>query len=79
MGRLDRKNRTEADMGIKGSGGMLDLFDNQIKLAHRLNDREYDTLAEKMTDEEMDVFLKDNLTFAEKRKLLAIYKKYLDE
>ncbi len=77
MSRLSRKNKTEDELGIKSSGGMFDLFDNQVKLTHRLTDKEYDKLAGDMTDEEMDIFLKDQLTFGEKRKLLQIYNKYL--
>ena len=77
MSRLSRKNKTEDELGIKSSGGMFDLFDNQVKLTYRLTDKEYDKLAGDMTDEEMDIFLKDQLTFGEKRKLLQIYNKYL--
>ena len=46
--RLERRNRTYGDLGIKSSGGMFDLFDNAIKEIYRINDNEYNYLFEKM-------------------------------
>ena len=77
MSRLLRKNRTNSECDIKTSGGITDLFDNTIKSVWRINDQEYDSILEKMTDEEMDLFIKEVPTFQEKRKLLLLIEKYI--
>lgn len=79
MSRLSRKNRTEEDLGIKSSGGIFDLFDNEVKGVFRITDEEYDFIAEHIKDEEKDIIFKDNLTFSEKRQCLIIVDKYLKE
>jgi hypothetical protein len=70
--RLLRKNRTKSECGIKTSGGITDLIDNTIKSVWRINDQEYDSILEKMTDEEMDLFLTENPTFEEKKKMIIL-------
>jgi hypothetical protein len=79
MSRLKRKNRTYEDIGIMSSGGMLDAVDNAIKEAYRINDEEYDYLCDKMTDEELSLFASDNFTFSQKRQILTLLNKYLNE
>jgi len=83
MSRLARKNRTYSDIGYMTDGGMLDLFDNTVKVAFRLNDDEYDFIAEHATDEDIDVLMvgipEGGLTFADKRKLITVLNKYLTE
>ncbi len=79
MSRLSRKNRTCEDLGIKSSGGMLDLFDNVIKEAFRITDDEFDFLAENITDEDMKIMFNENPSFAEKRQCLLIVEKYVTE
>ena len=76
--RLLRKNRTNSECGIKTSGGVTDLFDNTIKSVWRINDQEYDSILEKMTDEEMDLFIKENPTFYEKRKMIILVERLLN-
>lgn len=78
MSRLSRRNRTNFECGIKSSGGITDLFDNLIKTTWRITDREYDDILEKMTDEEMDLFIKENPTFNEKRKMIILVERLLD-
>jgi hypothetical protein len=78
MSRLSRKNRTNSECGIKTSGGVTDLFDNTIKTVWRINDQEYDSILEKMTDEEMDLFIKENPTFYEKRKMIILVERLLN-
>jgi hypothetical protein len=79
MSRLSRRNRTEKEMGIKNSGGLPDLFDNAIKYAYRLTDDEYDYLLEMVEDkdDEHDLLLSEEFTFAGKRQVLAVLNKYL--
>lgn len=77
MKRLDRKNDKTIDLGIKSAGMINDLFDNEIKLAFRITDEEYDYMAEKMTDEELGLLLEEKRTFAEKRKLIKMLDEYL--
>jgi len=77
MSRLSRRNRTNSDCGIKTSGGLTDLFDNVIKSAWRITDKEYDSILEKMTDEEMSLFLTEKPTFEEKRRMIILVERLL--
>ena len=77
MSRLSRRNRTNSDCGIKKSGGLTDLFDNVIKSAWRITDKEYDSILEKMTDEEMSLFLTEKPTFEEKRRMTILVERLL--
>ncbi len=78
MSRIDRKHWLNKDMGIKSKGGLLDVFDNQIKAAYRINDDEFDYLCEVMDDEESNIFVTENPTFAEKRKMIELLNKHID-
>lgn len=78
MKRLSRKNITDIDLGILTSGGMFDLVDNAIKESLRITDNEYDFIVEKTTDEELNLLIKENKTFSDKRKLSIILNKYLE-
>jgi hypothetical protein len=78
MSRLSRKNRTNSECGIKSSGGITDLFDNMVKSLWRIDDEEYDFIIERMTDSEMDLFLKESPTFAEKRKMIILVERLLN-
>jgi hypothetical protein len=75
MSRIDRRNWVGKDMGIKSSGGLMDVFDNHIKGLYRINDDEYDHLCEVMTDEETQLFVTENPTFAEKRMMIELLNK----
>lgn len=79
MLRLSRKNRTDEDLGILSSGGIFDLFDNSVKFAFRINDEELDYLCKSLPEEELDLMVKDDYTFSEKRKLLETLSKNLKE
>lgn len=83
MSRLSRKNRTNSECGIKNKGGITDLIDNAIKSAWRINDKEYDFLLERMTDEQMTYFLdmmdSKSLSFSERRNFLIMVDKLLDK
>lgn len=78
MHRLTRK-RFSSHVEIKGSGGLLDLFDNFIKELFIITDDEYDYLAEHMSDEEMLIVLTDDSSFSSKRKKLTIVNSHLDD
>lgn len=73
MGRLERKYWNSDKLGILNKGGLLDLFDNQIKIIYRITDDEYDHACEILNDDELGLFTTMNdLTFAQKRKILEI-------
>jgi predicted house-cleaning noncanonical NTP pyrophosphatase (MazG superfamily) len=78
MSRLLRRYRANKECGIKTSGGLTDLFDNVIKSAWRLTDEEFDSILEKMTDEEMDLFLTEKPTFEEKKKMIILVERLLN-
>ena len=77
--RLARKNRTDEELGILSSGGLFDMFDNEIKFSYRLNDDEFDYIAKYMADEEIELFTNDNKTYDQKRKVIKLLEKYLEE
>jgi len=52
MSRAARRNWTEDMLGLKSSGGLLDLFDNAIKASYRITDEEYDYMSENMTEDD---------------------------
>lgn len=75
--RSKRKLRT--DMELKTSGGIFDLIDNIFKEIYFVNDKEFDYISEKATDEELDILTLEEPNFGEKRKCLLIVDKYLKE
>jgi hypothetical protein len=77
MSRIDRRNWLESDIGYKSSGGIFDLFDNGIKSIYRINDDEFDHLCGVMTDDELNLFVNENPTFAEKRKMIELLNKHI--
>lgn len=78
MGRISRRGWVDKDMGIKQSGGIFDLFDNILKKVYRINDEEFDSICEKMSDEEIEIFLKENPTFGERRKTIELLNKHIN-
>jgi hypothetical protein len=83
MSRLSRKNRTNSELGIKNKGAITDLIDNAIKSTWRINDKEYDFLLDRMTDDQMhhfiDIMQSKSPTFSEKRNLLIMVEYFLDK
>jgi hypothetical protein len=77
--RLERRNRTDDELGILNKGGLLDLFDNGVKSAFRINDEEYDFISGELSDEEIKLLMSESYTFSEKRKVLAILSKYYNK
>ena len=81
--RLNTRNRTEVDLGILSKGGLLDLFDNQIKTLYSLTDEEFDYICENASEDQIAILLKDpnldytinkkeyvSLTFTERRQII---------
>lgn len=78
MSRITRRNWTSQDMGLKGSGGLTDLFDNAVKGGLRINDAEYDLLCEKLSDEEMEFLIPTSGTgFTQRRRIIEILNRYI--
>jgi hypothetical protein len=77
MSRINRVNWLAKDMGIKSKGGLLDLVDNQIKVVYRINDDEFDYLCGVMSDDELDIFVTDKPTIADKRKMIELLNKHI--
>lgn len=65
------------EIKLKGSGGIFDLLDNEMKVRYNITDDEYDFICENVTDEEMEIFAMPGIAFAERRKALEIRNKYL--
>lgn len=78
MSRIDRRNWTAGNIGYKSSGGLMDIFDNSVKIIFRIDDKEFDLLAESMTDEEVDLMMTEAQSFAERRKMIQILNKYIN-
>lgn len=76
--RANRRNRTSEDLKIKNKGSMFDLFDNFIKEVYRITDEEYDYIAENITEDDMALFVRENLTFGQKKQVLTIVEKHLE-
>lgn len=72
MTRLERRDYTNGQLGIKQSGGVLDAFDNMVKAICRMTDAEYDYYCDIATDEELDLLVHEDLTYAQKRQLLVL-------
>lgn len=86
MSRLKRKNRE--DIRYASSGGLGDLFDNQMKSMLRINDDEYDFILERCIereksnfeeDELMNLMVANKLNFSQKCRLLILIDEALEE
>ncbi len=70
--RLSRKG---VDLGEARNGGIFGLMDSLMKETCRISEDELDLLCDIATNDELDLAMADNLTFAQKRELL----KFLEE
>jgi hypothetical protein len=77
--RIDRKNITYKEIGYKSSGGMFDLVDNAIKETLRINDDQYNYLCEVCEDNQLDLLVRQDLSFREKKDLLVLLENKLTE
>lgn len=48
-----------------------------MKETYRITDNEYDYLCEKLSDDEMNLFSLENLSFTQKKEILLILTKHL--
>ncbi len=70
--RLERKNNKYIQHELKGRHGLFDLLDNVIVAMCRMDDEEYGIYNDIATEEEIELIIKEQLTFSEKRKLITI-------
>lgn len=78
MSRLKRKQRPLEVLGLKNSGNILDLFDNDFKQLFYLTDEEYDLIAEQCSEEELEILaLPGKVTYSDMKKALNIIDKYI--
>lgn len=77
MSRINRKFWTPKDLGIKETGNLIDVFDNHIKSVYRINDQEFDYLCEVFDDSQIELFVTDNPTYAQKRALITLLNLYI--
>lgn len=81
--RLARKNRTNADLGIKRISGNIGwdvLGDNVMKETYRINDAEFDYIMNHTSEEEKDLLIVDDvMTFAHGRKIMEILNRCLGD
>jgi hypothetical protein len=50
--------------------------DNVMMSTFKINDSEYDFICENATDEELNLLMEEKYTFAQKRQVVAMVKKY---
>lgn len=77
MSRLERRFRTEKELGIMSKGGALDLFDNVIKTVFRIDDNQFNYMCDVMSESEISLFTSENLSFSGKRDLLKMVEGHL--
>lgn len=78
MSRLKRKSRS--DIEFKGCGGLLDVVDDSVKESFRINDKEFDYIADNISDEDINkLFYIEYPNFTQKREMLIILETYLDQ
>lgn len=73
--RLKRKNRI--DIIFKNCGGLNDAIDDFLKQLYRINDEEYDYIAEYATDAELQKILPEFKSFSEKKEAIIITNRLL--
>ncbi len=77
MSRINRKNWNADDFGDKNTKGLFGIIDVAMKENFRITDNEYDNFCGNASDEELDLFLSENYSFTEKRKIIEILNKYI--
>lgn len=80
MTRLERKSVFIGD-DIPASRGVFGLMDGVMMKVFRINDDELDKICELATDDELELFTKEDRTISESKQLLTFLQKkiYLDE
>lgn len=80
MTRLERKSVFIGD-DFPASRGVFGLMDGVMMKVFRINDDELDKICELATDDELELFTKEDRTISESKQLLTFLQKkiYLDE
>lgn len=80
MTRLERKSVFIGD-DIPASRGVFGLMDGVMMKVFRINDNELDKICELATDDELELFTKEDRTISESKQLLTFLQEkiYLDE
>lgn len=80
MTRLERKSVFIGD-DIPASRGVFGLMDGVMMKVFRINDSELDKICELATDDELELFTKEDRTISESKQLLTFLQEkiYLDE
>ena len=77
MSRIDRRNWTNEQIGVSNQQSLFDLMDDVMKMAYRITDEEYDHLCEVLTDEELDLVVTEEPTFAQKRQMIELLNRHI--
>jgi hypothetical protein len=72
MTRLDRKIRFKTEKIITVNNSIFGLMDIAMMESFRITEDELDKLCEVATDEELNLFVSETLSFGEKRKLILL-------
>lgn len=76
MTRLDRK-LTFKEKDNYSSSGVFGLMDGIMFKVYRISEDELDKICEIATDDELELFTKENRTIRESRQLLTFLKNYI--
>lgn len=76
MTRLDRK-LTFKEKDTYTSSGIFGLMDGLMYKVYRITEEELDKICEIATDDELELFTKENRTIRESRQILTFLKNYV--
>lgn len=76
--RLDRFKLNQKVFSKRSDKGIIDYYDTVLKASLRLYDQELDFLATNLKDSEIEFLIKEDKNFQEKRELIKLLEKYLN-
>ena len=74
MTRLERKSNFQEQDGMDAGRGVFGLMDGVMMKVFRINDDELDKICELATDDELELFTKEDRTISESKQLLMFLK-----
>ena len=74
MTRLERKGNFQEQDGMDAGRGVFGLMDGVMMKVFRINDDEVDKICELATDDELELFTKEDRTISESKQLLMFLK-----
>ena len=74
MTRLERKSNIQEQDSMDASRGVFGLMDGVMMKVFRINDDELDKICELATDDELELFTKEDRTITESKQLLTFLK-----